>query len=142
MAQIRLSVSIDASPERIYPLIAMARGLSRWWATDITETAETVELGFFNRATVYRLQFVRGVEPREAEWRCLTGQEWAGTRLLFGLTQTNGKTLLRFTHADWKAETDYFVACTTTWGELMYRLKATAEGRAPGPLFSAAGMAY
>jgi hypothetical protein len=36
----------------------------------------------------------------------------------------------------------YFVACTVTWGELTYRLKATAEGKAPGPLFSAAGMAY
>jgi hypothetical protein len=43
---------------------------------------------------------------------------------------------------DWRAETDYFVACTTTWGELMFRLKATAEGKTPGPLFSATGMAY
>jgi hypothetical protein len=58
------------------------------------------------------------------------------------MRENNGKTLLRFSHADWKAETDYFVMCTTTWGELMYRLKATAEGKMPGPLFSAAGLAY
>ncbi len=70
-------------------------------------------------------------------------EEWNGTRLLFELVeQKAGRTLLRFSHADWKAETDYFVACTTTWGELMFRLKAAAEGRTPGPLFSAAGMAY
>jgi hypothetical protein len=52
------------------------------------------------------------------------------------------KTTVRFTRADWKEETDYFVSCTTTWGELMFRLKAAAEGKAPGPLFTADGMAY
>jgi len=142
MAQIRLSIVIDAPPENIYPLIATARGFSLWWAAGVTENGGAVDLGFFNRATVYRLQLVRSVEPGEAEWHCLSGREWNGTRLLFSLEQNNGKTLVRFTHADWEAETDYFVNCTTTWGELMYRLKATAEGKSPGPLFSAAGLAY
>jgi hypothetical protein len=27
-------------------------------------------------------------------------------------------------------------------GELMFRIKAVAEGKNPGPLFSASGMAY
>lgn len=49
---------------------------------------------------------------------------------------------MRFAHADWKAETDYFASCNTTWGELMYRLKAAAEGKTPRPLFSMVGMAY
>ncbi len=61
---------------------------------------------------------------------------------MFELTKNDGKTRLRFTHADWKAETDYFIDCTATWGELMYRLKATVEGKNPGPLFSAEGLAY
>ncbi len=37
---------------------------------------------------------------------------------------------------------DYFVSCNTTWGELMFRLNAAAEGKTPGPLFSAIGLAY
>ena len=41
-----------------------------------------------------------------------------------------------------QSDADYFVACNTTWGELMLRLKAAAEGKNPGPLFSAVGMAY
>jgi uncharacterized protein YndB with AHSA1/START domain len=142
MAQIKLSIGIDAPPEKIYPLVATPRGLSQWWAADVTESGGAVDLGFFNRSTVYRLQLTRSAEPREAEWRCLTGQEWAGTRLVFDITRNNGKSLVRFTHADWNAETDYFVSCTTTWGELMYRLKATAEGKSPGPLFSVSGLAY
>lgn len=71
-----------------------------------------------------------------------TGKEWDGTRMVFALKEDQGKTTVRFAHADWKAETDYFVSCNTTWGELMFRLKAAAEGKAPGPLFSMDGMAY
>jgi len=52
------------------------------------------------------------------------------------------RTIVRFTHADWQDETDYFVSCTTAWRELMFRLKAAAEGKAPGPLFSNNGLAY
>ena len=29
----------------------------------------------------------------------------------------------------WLSETEYFMTCNTTWGELMYRLKAAAEGK-------------
>jgi hypothetical protein len=80
--------------------------------------------------------------PRQARWLCQSGIEWNGTRLLFDLTEQRGQTLLRFTHADWQAETDYLVACTTTWGELMFRIKAVAEEKTPGPLFTGTGLAY
>lgn len=81
-------------------------------------------------------------ETRETEWRSTTGEEWDGTRIVFRLKEDQGKTTVRFAHADWKAETYYFVSCNTTWGELMYRLKAAAEGKTPGPLFNMEGMAY
>ena len=44
-------------------------------------------------------------------------------------------------HADWKAETDYFISCTKVWEKLMLRLKAVAEGKGLGPLFSKDGLA-
>ncbi len=141
MPDIKMAVSIDAPPGRIFPLIATPRGFSAWWAADVTENAGAVDLGFFNRSTVYRLQLARSAEPREAEWRVLSGQEWAGTRILFALTPAKSATVLRFAHADWKAETEYFSMCTATWGELMFRLKSAAEGNAPGPLFTSDGLA-
>ena len=145
MPTIKHSIPIAVSPERVFALVSSGRGFSQWWAEDVTEDVprNVVSLGFFNRTTIYTLQPNRIVEPREAEWACESGEEWNGTRLLFELAQQkDGHTLLRFSHADWRSETDYFVACTTTWGELMFRLKAAAEGRTPGPLFSATGMAY
>jgi len=38
--------------------------------------------------------------------------------------------------------TDYFIACPTTWRGLMFRIKAATEGQAPGPLFMSTGLAY
>jgi len=144
MADIRHSIAIDAAPKAIHPLVASGDGLSQWWAEDVTEDKSTkaVDLGFFKRNTVYRLQPVRIILLKKAEWKCQSGKEWQGTRLLFELTENTRGTLLHFAHADWAAETDYFVSCNTTWGALMFRLKATAEGKKRGPLFTSDGMSY
>jgi hypothetical protein len=142
MADMKHSIQIAAPLERVHPLVASGSGFSQWWAADVTESGGVVELGFFNRNTIYGLKPELIEAPGKAHWLCLSGQEWEGTRLLFDLTASGKNTLLRFTHAGWRAETDYFVSCTTTWGELMFRIKAAAEGKAPGPLFSAGGMAY
>lgn len=143
MPEIKHSIQVAAEARLIHPLVATAKGLSRWWAADVTENQATgsVELGFFKRATVYGLHPIQIAAPRQAHWLCQTGKEWTGTRLLFDLNEQNGQTLLRFTHADWQAETDYFVSCNTVWGELMFRLKAEAEGKKPGPLFTGTGLA-
>src|SRR6266567_5448491 len=135
MADIRHSIQITSKPETIYPLVATANGLGQWWAEDINQSGGAVELAFFNRATVYRLRLKNDKPPAEAEWSCETGEEWNGTRISFRLDQNKSGTLLRFIHGAWRAETDYFMNCNTTWGELMYRLKAAAEGKSRGPLF-------
>jgi hypothetical protein len=101
MSDIRNSVQIDVPPAQVYPLVSSASGFSKWWAQDVTlRPDETVDLGFFNRATVYSLQLVRPATPSEAEWLCLNSKEWKGTRLLFRLNESKGQTLLRFTHAN------------------------------------------
>jgi uncharacterized protein YndB with AHSA1/START domain len=142
MPDIRESVQIDAPPSRVHPFISSASGFSKWWAEDVTLRTDTVvDLGFFNRATIYSLQLVRTAAPAEAEWLCSSGKEWKGTKLLFQLSEREGQTQLRFTHANWEADTDYFVSCNTTWGALMFRLKAAAEGKKAGPLFSMTGWA-
>ena len=142
MADIRHSIQIAAEPEAVYPLIATGKGFAQWWAADISEPDGAVELGFFNRATMYRLRLERGKQPVQAEWLCETGKEWSGTRIVFGLEAGGPGTVLRFTHGGWQSETDYFISCNTTWGGLMFRLKAAGEGKSPGPLFLAQGMAY
>ena len=137
MPDIKHAIVIEAEPQVIFPLVSTAAGFSKWWAEDVTadNPPGSVVLGFFKRATTYGLRPVSLRPPLQAHWVCETGKEWAGTKLLFDLKPDGKNTALRFTHADWQAETDYLVSCTTTWGELMFRLKAAAEGKTPGPLF-------
>ena len=142
MPDIQHAIQIASKPETIYPLIATAEGLGQWWAADITESTGAVELGFFNRTTVYRLRLTVDQPPVQAHWICETGQEWSGTHIVFRLESRASGTLLRFTHAGWQSATDFFISCNTTWGELMYRLKAVAEGKSRGPLFLAGDLAY
>jgi uncharacterized protein YndB with AHSA1/START domain len=141
---IRHAILIDAPLETVHALVSTGAGFSRWWAADVIEdgAAGAVELGFFKRSTIYRLEPVRIAAPAVATWVCQTGKEWTGTTISFKLSQNEGRTLVRFEHAHWQAETDYFVSCNTTWGGLMFRLKTVAEGKPSGPLFSANGMAY
>jgi len=142
MPDIQHAIQIASKPETVYPLIATAKGFSQWWASDISESGGAVDLGFFNRATVYRLRLQAGQPPVQAEWICESGAEWSGTRIAFRLEARGAGTLVRFRHAGWQAETEYFVSCNTTWGELMFRLKAAAEGKPRGPLFGANDLAY
>jgi hypothetical protein len=142
MADIRHMIQISAAPAAVYALVSSGPRFARWWAEDVTENGGVAELGFFNRRTVYRLRSQPGEPERRAEWVCESGDEWGGTRLVFAL-ETNGTgTIVRFAHAGWRGETDYFVSCNTTWGELMYRLKSAAESGRRGPLFMRDGLGY
>ena len=142
MADIRHSLQIGATPEAIFPLISTASGFAQWWSQDVTQAGDEVELGFFNRSTIYRLRKSVSRPPLEIDWLCESGKEWAGTRLIFHLQPVNSGTLVRFTHSNWESESDYFISCTTVWGELMFRLRAAAEGQPQGPLFLANSLAY
>jgi len=135
------SIQIAAPPAKVFPLISTAQGLAQWWAADVTEVEGGVELGFFNRDTVYRLKCNASESPLLAEWLCETGKEWACTRLLFRLQPVAGGALVRFAHTGWRADTDYYVSCHTVWGALLFRLKGAAEGKSPGPLFTKDAMA-
>jgi hypothetical protein len=140
MADIRLAIQIAATPGQVFPVVATASGLSAWWAQDVTEREGAWDLGFFNRSTVYRLRLTASSNSSDAEWACESGAEWKGTRIIFRLKAGGPGTVVYFEHAGWEAETEYFRMCTTTWGELMFRLKAVAEGKGRGPLFLANGM--
>lgn len=138
MPDIRHLLHIDAPPNKVFPLVSTARGFSRWWAADTRDVVAPqpgVELRFAGSDTVYRLRAETFLPPAQAAWTCETGREWAGTQLIFLLAAGEAGTTLRFEHSDWREETDYFLSCNTVWGELLFRLKAEAEGTGAGPLF-------
>lgn len=142
MPNIHHSITISAATDAVQRLVATPEGLRQWWAEDVEpQTDDNVSLGFFNRATVYRLKRLDEGSLRVA-WRCETGKEWQDTDLVFTLQPQGSAVVLDFVHANWREATPYFVSCNTTWGELMFRIKAAAEGKRPGPLFQKNALAY
>jgi uncharacterized protein YndB with AHSA1/START domain len=141
MSDIRHALVIGAPPERIIELAATAEGLAAWWAEDAVRLPgdDAVQLGFFDRTTIYKLR--RAPEADGVRWRCETGQEWAGTELVFHARPAGTQTRLEFAHEGWAAATPYFVSCNTVWGRLMFKLKEAAEHPdAARPLFTRSGM--
>ncbi|MGH7591376.1 MAG: hypothetical protein ACREL2_08030 [Gemmatimonadales bacterium] len=139
MPDIRHQVQIGATPKAIYPLISSAEGFGRWWAADVRHTsgaAAVIELGFFGRHTVFRLRPQTFLAPNQTSWQCESGEEWAGTSITFVVAPQATGSVLRLTHGGWAAESDGFTAANTTWGALLHRLRAVAEGRELGPLFT------
>lgn len=142
MPDIHHSISISASAETVTSLVSTADGFRQWWAEDVEpESNGTVSLGFFDRATVYRLRLIE-LGSLRVRWRCETGSEWQQTDLVFAFQPQASGLLLDFVHANWREATPYFTSCNTTWGGLMFRLKNAAEGRHPGPLFRKDSLAY
>ena len=145
MPDIHHQIQIAAPAKTIFPLISSAEGFQRWWAEDARHaegSSGMIDLGFFSRATAYRLRPQTFMAPKQTSWHCESGEEWAGTSISFVVGPGPEGSLLRFTHSGWHAETDYFTACNTTWGALLYRLRAAAEGHDPGPLFTKHGLSW
>lgn len=45
--------------------------------------------------------------------------EWTGTRIIFELSEQDGKTLLRFTHEGLTPRIECFDSCSTTWDKIL-----------------------
>lgn len=75
MPNIHHAINVAAPVDRIASLVSTGDGLREWWAEDVETTAEgVVTLGFFNRATLYRLRPLERTLGRVAR-RCETGKE-------------------------------------------------------------------
>ena len=137
MPDLRLIIDIGVPARTVFPLVASGDGFARWWTSDVIITPSgATELGFEGRSRIYRLRAETMMIPAHAAWSVETGEEWAGTSIVFDLSPTDSGARLTMVHGNWRAATDFFHACATTWGMLLYRLKAAAEGGNPGPNFA------
>lgn len=137
MAEMHHEIQTDASPEKVYEAVTTPDGLRSWWTADsVAEplVGSVAEFGFNNRSTLFRMRIEELKPKQRAVWECVgDDKEWKGTRLIWDISEKDGKTVLHFVHGNWRSRSPYFAVCNSTWGELMYRLKDYVEGRAPGP---------
>jgi hypothetical protein len=75
---------------------------------------------------------------RRVMLRCHGDQpEWNGTTLTWEVVGHDDGTTLTFVHGGWRELTAFCSSCNAMWGNLMYRLKDSAEGKGRGPQWTA-----
>jgi uncharacterized protein YndB with AHSA1/START domain len=137
MAELRHQIPINASPERVFAALATQDGLRGWWTADVTADAKVggkAEFGFDKRQMVFRMKIDKLEPGKRVVWSCYGDQpEWNGTTLTWNIAREDDATVLRFTQSGWKATSEMYAICNSSWGELMHRLRDYAEGKSPGP---------
>ena len=129
MIDIKHKLVIKTLPDVVYNAVTTQQGLESWWAK---ETEAKPEVGFINVFTFgtvrNEMQITALTKNKLAEWKVIVSiDEWVGTTLLFDLEEKDGKTVLRFAHAGWKAATDTYAECNYAWARFMTSLKSYCE---------------
>jgi uncharacterized protein YndB with AHSA1/START domain len=137
MADLRHIVPIDATPDKVYAAIATQAGMRSWWTAD-TQMEERVRgkagFGFDKRQMVFRMTIDTLDPGRCVIMRCHGDQpEWKGTTLTWEIIKGDIATTLNFVHSGWREVTDFCTSCNSMWGNLMFRLKDSVEGKGRGP---------
>ena len=130
MAGIKHYLLIKASPEKVYIALTTTEGLKGWWTSEANAEEFVGGIAEFIFGDQYHNKMkVTYLKPnKKIEWECLEGdKEWVGTTFLFDLEEKNGSTILRFSHNNWKEETDFFASCNYHWGYYMSSLAKYCE---------------
>ena len=130
MADIKNLFHIDAPVEKVYHAISTIEGLRNWWTQQTSggeEVGDAIQFRFGSYGGPDIL--VKELKPNTLViWNCIDGmQDWKGTTLSFKLDRNEGKTRVRFEHANWKTSDDFFAACSFTWGRYMESLRLYCE---------------
>ena len=66
-----------------------------------------------------KMEITKLEQNRRVEWKCFQGdKEWIDTTFVFDIEAKEEDTVLRFTHGNWKEETDFFASCNYQLGLL------------------------
>ena len=130
MVAIKHYLLIKSPPGKVYQALTTRDGISNWW-TEQTEIGKKVgDMNVFDFGNKYHNEMkITDLQlNKRVEWECIEGdKEWIGTTFIFDLEEKEGNTILRFTHGNWKEETDFFAFCNYNWGYYMKSLAKYSE---------------
>ena len=131
MPAIKHFLTIHKPPAVVFRAVTEQDALASWWTPQTIaapEVGAVLEFRFGDR--YHNKMRVTALQPdARVEWECFYGDpEWVGTGFTFALEAGDeGETILRFTHGDWRDETDFFASCNYHWGYYMRSLKLYCE---------------
>ena len=130
MASIKHYLIIKAPPEKVYEAVTTTGGIKGWWTLDAIadEKVGGVAEFIFGERYHNKMQITKLEQNKRVEWKCFQGdKEWIATTFEFDIEAKDKDTVLRFTHGNWRKETDFFASCNYNWGYYMRSLANYCE---------------
>jgi uncharacterized protein YndB with AHSA1/START domain len=118
-----------SSPQKVYDALTTIDGLSGWWATDTSGSAEVGGVIEFRFGPGGFDMKVLEVEPAERVlWQVVDGPaEWIGTTVNWQITQDGDYTIVLFSHQGWKEPVEFMHHCSTKWAVFLLSMKSLLE---------------
>ena len=130
MNAIKHFLVIEAQANKVYQALTTPEGVSGWWTSQNKIGEKVGDSNIFDFGNRYHneMKIIQLEQDKKVEWACLVGdKEWVGTKILFRVEEIDGSTALRFSHSNWKDETDFFASCNYQWGYYLMSLKLYCE---------------
>ena len=130
MASIKHYLSIKAIPEKVYSALTTSEGIKGWWTlnANVEEKIGGIAEFIFGERYHNKMKITKLERNRRVEWKCFQGdKEWIDTTFEFDIEGNEKDTILRFSHSNWKKETDFFASCNYQWGCYMRSLAEYCE---------------
>ncbi len=136
MEAIRHRIGAEAPIETVYDAVATRDGLASWWTRDVRgESRVGGQLAFwFGGDQPGAVMDVVELAPNRVAWHCAEGPaEWLDTTVTFDLEETDGETVILFTHAGWREGVPFMHHCSMRWAYFLIGLHAQLNGGRPTP---------
>lgn len=129
MYAIRHFIQIFCDPSIVFMAIATSDGVQNWWTRDSDLADQEGGKAYINFGKQYKNVFI--IEKRseqEIVWLVEQGDEqWVGTRIRFVLENEENMVTVRFSHEEWREETDFYAGCNFQWAHYLLSLKNYCE---------------
>jgi hypothetical protein len=114
---------VDQSPKEVFYAVTNPRG---WWSEEIEGGTEKLNDEFdyhFEDIHLCKVKLIEVVPDKKVVWLILDNyfkftkdkSEWIGTKIIFDISQKDGKTELRMTHQGLVPEYECFEICHDAW---------------------------
>lgn len=139
-----INLRIGQTPKEVFQAINNVRG---WWSEEIEGNTQKLNDEFtyhYKDVHICRMKLTEVVPDKKVVWSVLNNyfsftkdsSEWTGTKVIFDISEKNGKTQLHFTHEGLTPGYECYHACYDGWTNYikksLYNLITTGRGE-PNP---------
>lgn len=139
---LHISFTVDATPHEVFEKV---NSVTKWWTEELEGSSQKLNdefvVRFFDDIHVSKQRLIEVIPDKKVVWLVTESnlnfiedkQEWTNTKIVFEITQRDGKTQLDFTHMGLVPERECFDDCTQGWNTYvkgsLYQLITKGKGK-------------